>query len=761
MKRAMTILLLTFCVWGAAGPVSKGVAQQFDVQAALEAAPEGAVIRIPAGVYPGPLVLRKPVTIEADGEVIFDGGGGGDVVRIEAPDVTVRGLIIRNTGKSLDHENAGFTVLEPRATIENNVLEDVLFGIYLKASHDSIIRNNMIGSKDLNIARRGDAIRIWQSPRTLIENNIVNKSRDVVVWFSDDVVIRKNQITNGRYGLHFMYSNRNILEDNRLEGNSVGAFLMYSHDLIVRRNIFKNNRGASGFGMGLKDMDGVSAYDNAFVGNRIGLQLANSPSSTTITDIYERNLFAFNDIGVAFMPSVQGNHFFDNSFIENIEQVGIHGGGNFKGNLFTVNGRGNFWSDYHGYDADGDGIGDMPYKSESLFENLMDREPQLRLFLFSPAQQAVELAAKAFPAVKPRPKLIDENPLMHPVLASVPRAEAIRPSRMYTLSGILLGASGLLLCTGLYLSGNRRGPARRIVELKERKTVTKPMIQIQSLTKRFGRLKAVDDLSFDVQAGEAVALWGINGAGKTTVIRCLIGLLRCKGEMFVAGKSFQKEGKAVRRLIGYVPQELAYYNDMTAINTLRFFARLKKTDPANAKSVLAEVGLVEHGTKRIGALSGGMKQRLALAIALLADPPLLILDEPTSNLDAEARNTFLVLLQGLKAKGKTILFTSHRIEEVLALADRVLVLKAGRLDKELTAQELAKKVGNKTLLRLYLTPEQTNSALELLCGEGFTAERRNGCLFVQTQYGQKTAPIRLLEAKGLIVRDFDLESVEE
>ncbi len=420
----------------------------FDLQAAVAAAEPGAVIEVPPGTYAGPLVIDRPLAVIAQGPVILDGGGGGDVIKITAPDVTVRGFEIRNTGISLDRENAGITVLAPRAVLENNVLEDVLFGIYLKAAEDSVIRGNTIGGKDLAVQRRGDGIRIWQSHRTVIENNIVTDSRDAVMWFSDEVHLRKNRIINGRYGLHFMYSDGNLIEDNHLEGNSVGAFLMYSSNLILRRNVFARNRGPSGFGVGLKDMDGTSAEDNLFVGNRIGMQLDNSPSSIRIRDLYVRNVFAYNDIGVAFLPAVERNLFRDNCFVENLEQVAILGGGRFGGNDFTVDGRGNYWSDYRGFDLDGDGIGDLAYRADSLFENLMDRDPKLRLFQFSPAQQAVEMAARAFPVVRPQPKFSDAAPLMAPIALHVAAPPASSPWPMLGLAILLIGGAGAALLGG-------------------------------------------------------------------------------------------------------------------------------------------------------------------------------------------------------------------------------------------------------------------------------------------------------------------------
>jgi nitrous oxidase accessory protein len=420
----------------------------FDLQTQIDSAPEGSVVRVPAGVHLGQYVVNRPMTIEGEPGAILDAQGKGDVLKVQAPDVAIRGLTIRGTGQSLDRENAGITILAPRATVENNILEDVLFGVYLKKAPGSALRGNTIGGKDLEVQRRGDGIRLWESPDSIIEDNVITRSRDVVMWFSEGVQIRRNHISHGRYGLHFMYSDSNILEDNIIERNSVGAFLMYSKNLTLHRNRFERNRGPTGYGIGLKDIDGVKAEDNLFIGNRIGIFLDNSPSQYDVWHTFEHNVIAYNDIGIAFMPSVQRNRVSDNAFIDNIEQIGIMGGGTFKGNEFTVAGRGNYWSDYVGYDADRDGIGDFEHRSEGLFENLMDREPKLRLFLFSPAQQAIEMAARAFPAVRPRPKFVDAAPLMLATDHDLPAQPAPSTRPMATLSLVLLFGSITVLVSG-------------------------------------------------------------------------------------------------------------------------------------------------------------------------------------------------------------------------------------------------------------------------------------------------------------------------
>lgn len=368
-------LIIAFAIASTVG--SAIAAPPLDLQARIGAAEPGETITVPPGTYTGRFVIDRPLILVADGNVVLEGAGEGDVLEITAPDVTVRGFTIRGTGTSLDRENAGIVVTAPRATLEDLHLDDVLFGMYLKEAPGSIIRRNRIGSKPLPEPRRGDAIRLWQSADCVIEDNVVHGSRDVITWFSNNVMLRRNKVTGGRYGMHFMYSSSNMLEDNVLTDNSVGAFLMYSRDLTLRRNVFARNRGPSGFGIGLNDLEGLVAEDNLIVGN---------------------------DVGLGFLPNVRRNRFNENSFIDNVEQVSILGAGTLKDNEFVVDGRGNYWSDYRGFDLDGDGIGDTRYQANAFFENLIDRQPRMRLFLYSPAQHALEMAARAFPVVAPRPR---------------------------------------------------------------------------------------------------------------------------------------------------------------------------------------------------------------------------------------------------------------------------------------------------------------------------------------------------------------------
>ena len=383
------------------------------IVAALALAQDGDTIEVHNGIYiDTPLEITKSVQIVGIDKPVIDAQGEGSAVIIKADDVLFKGFTIRNTGQNNSHEDTGIVIQADRVTIEDNLLEDVLYGIYFADSEYGVARNNIVRGYDLDLARRGDGMRLWFSQHVLLENNLVETSRDMLIWYADDVRIIGNTFRNNRYGLHFMYSNNAYIEGNRFTGNSVGTYLMYSGGLTVIGNDLSYNRGPSGYGIALKDMDGVVMHDNWLIGNRAGLYLDNSPALYDgFNDFYD-NVFAYNDSGIITLPSVKRNRFTGNIFLENSQQTAVNGRGNMLGNIWTVEGEGNYWSDYVGYDADDDSWGDMPYRAEKLFESLTDNNPALRFFIYSPASQAIDLAGSAFPSLRPDPRLIDDVPMI-------------------------------------------------------------------------------------------------------------------------------------------------------------------------------------------------------------------------------------------------------------------------------------------------------------------------------------------------------------
>ena len=384
------------------------------ISQAILSAKSGDTIRVNGGTYNEHIIVDKTLNLIGIDEPNIDGGGKGTVVLIKAPGVTFKGFHVSGSGESLTVEDTGIVLDSAQGSIiEDNYLHDVLFGIYLKNSSGTLIRNNTIVGKDLPIPVRGDGIRLWYSSKTKILDNTITGARDLVMWWSGDTLIKGNKIEQGRYGLHYMYSDNNVFEDNLFIGNYVGGFLMYSNNIEFHYNIFALNQGpATGYGIGFKDLDDIVASENLFIDNRIGIYMDNSPHSVDSWNTLEDNVIAFNDIGISLMPSIQRNIIVSNSFIDNVEQVEVRGGGVLAGNRWFEENKGNYWSDYRGYDEDKDGIGEIPYKAESLFEGLIDSNPVLRIFIYSPVAQAIELASDAFPVMKPAPKVTDNYPLM-------------------------------------------------------------------------------------------------------------------------------------------------------------------------------------------------------------------------------------------------------------------------------------------------------------------------------------------------------------
>jgi len=414
---------------------------------ALAVAESGDTIEVTGGIYPAPLILDKSLTLIGINQPVIDGHGSGSLVLINASEVTFQGFTLRNSGHTLEHEDSGIVVQATHVTVANNILENVLFGIYFANASDGVARNNIVHCIPLELGIRGDGFRAWYSNNVSFVDNEAVDCRDMFFWYSDNLKIQGNYFHDSRYALHFMYNNNALVQDNRLENSSVGSYLMYSDGVIFRGNTIINNRGASGYGIALKDTEHFTVADNVIASNQIGMYIDNSTTLPDSNDLITGNVIAYNDIGITALPNVSYNKFQSNSFIENTQQASTNGRGNLLGNTWSQDGLGNYWSDYAGYDANTDGIGDMPYRSEKLFESLADSHPALRLFIYSPATQALDFAASAFPSLRPEPKLIDDAPMMNPMfptqVIATDKAQSV-PAPFLAISLLLIGfGSGL------------------------------------------------------------------------------------------------------------------------------------------------------------------------------------------------------------------------------------------------------------------------------------------------------------------------------
>jgi ABC-2 type transport system ATP-binding protein len=234
-----------------------------------------------------------------------------------------------------------------------------------------------------------------------------------------------------------------------------------------------------------------------------------------------------------------------------------------------------------------------------------------------------------------------------------------------------------------------------------------PVLECRDLRRTFGDLVAVNGVGFSIASGETYGLLGPNGAGKTTSISMIAGLLESDaGEVLVEGRPLTTTSVETKSAIGYVPQDLAIYPDLTGRENLRFFARLygmpKETVGRRVDEVLEIVGLADRAGDPSKEYSGGMKRRLNIGIGLLHSPRLLILDEPTVGVDPQSRNAILESVDRLSSEGMAVLYTTHYMEEAERLCDRVGIIDLGELKAEGTRRELVGLVGQRDLVTLGL-----------------------------------------------------------
>ncbi|MCK9485153.1 MAG: nitrous oxide reductase family maturation protein NosD [Dehalococcoidia bacterium] len=404
-----------------------------DLNEAIAAAVEGSTLAVPAGTYVGTVVVDKPLTLVADGTVVLDGAGMGDVVQVTADGVTLRGFTVRNSARNVSDEPTGIRLSGNHATVEGNRVEDVLYGISLLSSGGHVVRDNYVSSMaDLAPERRGHALYLWYSTDNLIEGNTITLAKDgIFAGFARNTRIHDNVVTHVRYGLHTMYAQDLHASGNVFRQNIAGASLMYSQRLTVVDNEFSGNRSlASGYGLLLKDMDDVLLQGNRIHGNRLGMTMEGAPRTPGTFVTVQGNLIASNQIAVELFTTTDVS-FLGNSFIGNLQQVESRGGNLEHRNRWSVEGRGNYWDDYQGFDADGDGIGDLAYRYEGTYDELVQRSPAVRAYSFTPARSALDLAARWFPVYRVTPRVVDEHPLMSPTItlaSGTPRTFEVIPA---------------------------------------------------------------------------------------------------------------------------------------------------------------------------------------------------------------------------------------------------------------------------------------------------------------------------------------------
>ena len=282
----------------------------------------------------------------------------------------------------------------------------------------------------------------------------------------------------------------------------------------------------------------------------------------------------------------------------------------------------------------------------------------------------------------------------------------------------------------------------------------------ESLTMRYGRILALDEVSLALRPGESVALVGHNGAGKTTFMKLVLGLIRpSDGTVRVRGEDpAGRHGAAIRRDIGFLPESVAFHNAMTGAELLAFYARLKDRAPEETGALLAQVGLAEAAGRRVATYSKGMRQRLGLAQALLGEPKLLLLDEPTSGLDPDSRAQVYGIIDSLRRRGATVLVSTHALAEIERHVERVALLDRGRLIAAGPLAELRAAAALPLTVRLAVETCSTAMVLERIGRLGEVVGRQADSLVLAVDPADKLALIEALGRLGPCLKDIEIET---
>ncbi|CAA7600064.1 Pectin lyase fold/virulence factor [Acididesulfobacillus acetoxydans] len=426
------------------------------INSAIKAAQPGQTIDIKGGTYPEHVVIDKPVALVGQGDVRVDGGNRGNVILVaKTHGVSITNVTLLNSGGPGILPYAGIKIDDSRCvSVDHVVMRNIEHGVYLQQSNDCLIRDTDIAGKvQLLPEDRGDGIGFWRSAHNRVENCHVWDVRDGCKFeFSPDNRITGTTFDHLRYGIHYMYSDDNAFDHNTFSQDVAGATPMYSKHISFTNNIFFDFPGQRAFAILLMNADDCLIKDNLVMESNVGFQLDHSTNNRI-----EGN--AVINCGVAFrvFGTSGGNLFTGNSARDNVIQVGSDYGA--LPNRWSAEGRGNYWSDYAGYDFTGSDLGSIPYHSVSYLAQAVYDQPMLELFAGSPGLQAVAQGMQLFPLWK-LPGIQDDHPLMRqPELKREWLSWLRDPEPLKTrLFFALLSFASTLIGLGFFLAGRRRRP---------------------------------------------------------------------------------------------------------------------------------------------------------------------------------------------------------------------------------------------------------------------------------------------------------------
>ncbi len=405
-----TLLVLTLFIAVSAGAKTTRVDKTGAVASLAQAvlfSESGDTVIVGPGVYrESDVTIDRGITILGESWPVIVADTGNHIIVVRAPGVRLQGLVIRGSAVSFVDDNAGLLIEDTHdCVVAGNRFEDNFFAVYLAKSYDCIISDNVVVGSAASETTSGNGIHLWYSRDILVEDNSVTGHRDGIYF----EFVKNSRITgnvsdgNLRYGLHFMFSDSCLYQGNRFADNGAGVAVMYTHFVTMLDNTFEHNWGRSSWGLLLKEITDSEVRRNTFIHNSVGIYIEGCNRVTVAENDLTENGWALK-----LMANSLDNHFERNNFIGNSFQVTTNSRRNFS------HFKGNFWSDYSGYDLDRDGTGDVPFHPVSLFSLVVQQNPPTLALMHSLTVQVLDLAERLIPSLTPA-SLVDSLPAMEPI----------------------------------------------------------------------------------------------------------------------------------------------------------------------------------------------------------------------------------------------------------------------------------------------------------------------------------------------------------
>jgi periplasmic copper-binding len=408
-RRALTTLIcLSFSIITlSARTIEVGEGKAFSsISAALhKAKAKDEILIYGKKIYKERLVIQKPITLKGVGTPIIDGGQRGDVIKVNADNVTIEGLQIQNSARSSQVDYCGVHVKDAQfVTVRNCVFRKNQFSVMFQNCKNGLIANNNISSNITYNPIMGNAVHCWKSDNMHITGNNIGHNRDgIYLEFVNNSHIDHNTVSGcARYGLHFMFSHFNVYNSNRFNHNQAGVAVMFAHNVEMINNTFEFNRGTSSYGLLIKELQYSTIKGNRFLNNTVGLLIDGGSDLNVHHNVIKNNGWGMRLISASTNDTIVHNNFLGNTFDMTT---------NVSYNRNNVNG--NYWDKYEGYDLNKDGYGDVPFHPLSLFSMLAEQNENVLFFFHSFLMNLLDATEKVLPSITPD-NYVDNYPHMNP-----------------------------------------------------------------------------------------------------------------------------------------------------------------------------------------------------------------------------------------------------------------------------------------------------------------------------------------------------------